>query len=157
MTSIHIYDYLPLVISCLAGLITICTLFYVMKSLSSLCIVNSCCFIVGMHPDSSSIEHMGMVWELCVALWGNLPEFRDTGKHGDLMDKPTQKTWKIGNLWIKQHLLYNCVLNIELILLLISFKLLAAPIWYLVHTEFNSESVVGLVASSMSLTYRPSY
>ncbi|XP_048244213.1 nuclear pore complex protein Nup98-Nup96-like isoform X2 [Haliotis rufescens] len=28
------------------------------------------------HPDESSVDHIRMVWNLCVALWGNLPEFR---------------------------------------------------------------------------------
>ncbi|XP_052793615.1 nuclear pore complex protein Nup98-Nup96-like [Mya arenaria] len=29
------------------------------------------------HQDEDSVQHMGMVWDLCVALWGNLPEFKD--------------------------------------------------------------------------------
>lgn len=29
------------------------------------------------HPDEASIQQMGMVWDLCVALWGNMPEFKD--------------------------------------------------------------------------------
>ncbi|XP_053400747.1 nuclear pore complex protein Nup98-Nup96-like [Mercenaria mercenaria] len=32
---------------------------------------------LGSHPDESSVKHMGMVWDLCVALWGNMPEFKD--------------------------------------------------------------------------------
>lgn len=34
---------------------------------------------IGSHPDEASVKHMGMVWDLCVALWGNMPEFQDTG------------------------------------------------------------------------------
>ncbi|KAL4230158.1 Nuclear pore complex protein Nup98-Nup96 [Mactra antiquata] len=32
---------------------------------------------LGGHPDEASIKHMGMIWDLCVALWGNLPELKD--------------------------------------------------------------------------------
>ena len=35
----------------------------------------------GSHPDEASVKHMGMVWDLCVALWGNMPEFKDMGKY----------------------------------------------------------------------------
>ena len=37
-------------------------------------------FFSAAHPDEACVQQMGMVWDLCVALWGNMPEFKDIGK-----------------------------------------------------------------------------
>ena len=56
--------------------------------------------IVGGHPDQGGIGHIQMVWNLCVALWGNLPQLREPGTDWQtLVDgriKPRSFTFKEG-------------------------------------------------------------
>lgn len=44
------------------------------------CIIN---YFLGTegHPDEPFIDHMKTVWELCVALWGTLPDLPELGMY----------------------------------------------------------------------------
>ncbi len=45
---------------------------------------------IGSHPDAESIHHIKLVLNLCVALWGTLPEFQHDHGKKSLLPVPYQ-------------------------------------------------------------------